>query len=86
MILIEKLNVVLIVIFKGKINIISRYPVFSLPVALSFLGRSRRIRASRTSGTTGTTGWGRRGKHRFAEAPGGERTCKCKVCLVCCVV
>lgn len=35
MILIEKLIAVLIVIFKGKINIISRYPVFSLPVALS---------------------------------------------------
>lgn len=34
MILIEKLIAVLIVIFKGKINIISRYPVFSLPVAL----------------------------------------------------
>ena len=35
MILIEKLIAVLIVIFKGKINIISRHPVFSLPVALS---------------------------------------------------
>lgn len=35
MILVEKLIAVLIVIFKGKINIISRYPVFSLPVALS---------------------------------------------------
>lgn len=35
MILIEKLIAVLIVIFKGKINTISRYPVFSLPVALS---------------------------------------------------